>query len=128
MNIRVRVLYYILCVIIFSQNGCYSLSPTTEEMMIINGTRLEVTTVKIAEISNNHHHHHHYTEKTTFLKAVTARHFAVTTTTPRPRVILIPPAHLKAQIKRRLKNAYDNKKFASLVSLFFSLSLSGAIT
>lgn len=123
MNARLEILYLILCIKISSQHGIHPLSATTEEIMIINGTRLEVTTVKIAEISN--HHYHHFTDRTTFLKAVTARHFAATTTTPKPRVILIPPAHYRAQIRRRLKNAYGNKTFCKFHYLFLlSLSLS----
>lgn len=68
------------------------------EEVIINGTRIEVTTVKIAEIIN-----HHF--DTTILKAVTARHFT-TSTTQASHVILkslIPPANHSAQIEKRLK-------------------------
>lgn len=68
------------------------------EEVIINGTRVEVTTVKIAEIIN-----HHF--DTTIVKAVTARHFT-TSTTQASHVILkslIPPANHSAQIGKRLK-------------------------
>jgi hypothetical protein len=62
------------------------------EAVVINGTRVEVTTVKIAEIASHHH------SNATVLKAVTARHF--TTSTPTARVILIPPANHTSQIKK----------------------------
>lgn len=65
---------------------------TETAKVIINGTLVEVTTVKIAEISN-------HTNKTLILKEITAKHF--TTTTPMPKVILIPPANHKSQIKRQ---------------------------
>lgn len=65
------------------------------EAVIINGTRVEVTTVKIAEVAN------HYPRNATILKAITARHF--TTSTQATRVILIPPANHTAQIGKRLK-------------------------
>jgi predicted nucleotidyltransferase len=121
MAVKVQVLYFIFYFTIWmSQLGvAASSSVTTEEVMILNGSRVEITTVKIAEISNHHSHHHHYADQTTFLKAVTARHF-VATTTKKPRVILIPSAHYKAQIRRRLKNAYDHKNIL--------LSLPSAIT
>lgn len=65
------------------------------ESVIINGTHVEVTTVKIAEISNH---------TNTILKAITAKHF--TSTTPMAtteKIILIPPANHAAQIKRHYK-------------------------
>lgn len=65
------------------------------EAVVINGTRVEVTTVKIAEIS----HHLRNTTDTTILKAITARHF--TTSTPMSRVILIPPANHTSQIRKK---------------------------
>lgn len=68
-------------------------SRTAKTVVIINGTHVEVTTVKIAEIYN-------HTKTTTILKAITAKHF--TSTTPMAsteKVILIPPANHTAQIK-----------------------------
>lgn len=64
------------------------------EAVIINGTRVEVTTVKIAEIAN-------HAKDATILKAITARHF--TTSTPATRVILIPPANHTSQIIKHRK-------------------------
>lgn len=71
------------------------------ESVIINGTHVEVTTVKIAEISN-------HTNTTTILKAITAKHFTITAPmTTTEKFILIPPANHAAQIKghhNKLKN------------------------
>lgn len=92
------VLFQLLIAI--SGGGGVNVTTTHKPMeeVIINGTRVEVTTVKIAEIIN-----HHY--NTTILKAVTARHFT-TSTTQASHVILrslIPPANHSAQIRKRLK-------------------------
>lgn len=79
-------------VVSHSQTNNLSITSTTDkiESVIINGTHIEVTTVKIAEISNR------------AIKAITAKHF--TTKTPMPKVILIPPANHTSQIKRHHKN------------------------
>lgn len=69
------------------------------EAIVINGTRVEVTTVKIAQIQSADVANH--TRNATILKAITARHF--TTSTPTTRVILIPPANHSAQIEKREK-------------------------
>lgn len=90
------IVFHFLIVV---SGGKFNVTTTHEplEAVIINGTRVEVTTVKIAEVSN----HHRNSKNMTILKSITARHF--TTSTQASRVILIPPANHTAQIGKRKK-------------------------
>jgi hypothetical protein len=61
-----------------------------------NLTKVEVTTVRIAEIVNLHNNS---TNSTLVLKEMTAKHF-VTPTMKTTKAILIPPAMINAQIRK----------------------------
>lgn len=61
-----------------------------------NSVNLELTTVKISEITSR-------ANTTLVVKSFTAKHY--TTTTPMSKVILIPPANHSAQIQKRKKTS-----------------------
>lgn len=69
----------------FSHNGTHSLNQ--------NITKVEVTTVRIAQIVN---YKSYSTNTTVVVKEKTAKHFV--TSTPNSKAVLIPPAKIDSQI------------------------------
>lgn len=65
----------------------------------VNQTKVEVTTVKIAEIVSLRNDSKH--DSTRVIKEKTAKHFV--TSTVNPKVVLIPPAKIDAQIVKKEK-------------------------
>lgn len=87
-----------------------NLKNTTANVARNNSVKLELTTVKIAEITSK-------ANTTLIVKEFTAKYY--TTSTPMSKVILIPPANHSAQIQKRKNTSWVFFLLLLLSSLAF---------